>query len=73
MQANWRKYGSILIAVIVLWVLVIISAAAYAQSDIVTGTKAHIYSRVLQENREIWIHMPDSYVPAGIYTRSAAR
>jgi predicted alpha/beta superfamily hydrolase len=67
MHLNWRKYGSLLLAVIILWMLVIISAVAYAQSSIITGTKTHIHSRILGEDREIWVHVPENNGPEGIF------
>ncbi|MVM32002.1 alpha/beta hydrolase [Spirosoma sp. HMF4905] len=47
-----------------------LSFAVYAQTDnrIVMGTIDSVQSKILNEKRKIWIHVPDSG-PAGIYTK----
>ena len=52
-------------------VAILISIAIHAQSNntIVIGKADSVYSTILKENRKIWVHMPDTTSPDGIFAR----
>jgi len=56
---------------IILSISILISISIYAQTNntIVIGKGDSVYSTILQENRKIWIHMPDTTSPDGIFAK----
>jgi uncharacterized protein len=46
--------------IIVLAILLVLGACSQPDNKIVIGKKDHIYSNILKENREIWVHLPQS-------------
>ncbi len=59
------KYSIKYAFVFVLYILFVCNQTAIGQ-DIVVGKKALIQSEILNEKREIWIHIPQSYYNTGI-------
>ena len=51
--------------------LLLISTALRSQSDtqIIVGKADHVYSKILNENRQIWVHIPNDYSPDGIFAK----
>jgi predicted alpha/beta superfamily hydrolase len=56
---------------IILSISILISISIYAQTNntIVIGKGDSVYSAILKENRKIWIHMPDTTSPDGIFAK----
>src|SRR5262249_8195878 len=51
--------------------ILLISTVTRSQSDtqIIIGKADHVYSKILNENRQIWVHTPNDYSPDGIFSK----
>lgn len=56
------------IFVFILSVILITADAQNAKNNIVVGTIDSVYSRVLAENRKIWVYVPNSD-PNSLYSK----
>src|ERR1700760_3398129 len=56
---------------VIFYLLVFISITLRAQTNnqIVIGKADSVYSKILDENRQIWIHVPDNSSPDGIFEK----
>jgi len=56
---------------ILLYISIFITAVTNAQTNnaIVIGKADTVYSTILKENRKIWVHMPDTTSPDGIFAK----
>ncbi len=56
---------------IVFFLFFFITAISFAQNrnEIIIGKKDSVYSKILNEKRELWIHVPEEYSPDGVFAR----
>ncbi|HLY71601.1 MAG TPA: alpha/beta hydrolase-fold protein, partial [Puia sp.] len=53
------------------FLLFVMSLAAHAQTknQIIVGNADSVYSKILNENRKIWIHIPEDNSPDGVFAK----
>jgi uncharacterized protein len=51
--------------------LLLIMTVLHAQTDtqIIIGKADQVYSKILHENRQIWVHIPDDHSPDGVFAK----
>jgi uncharacterized protein len=52
-----------------LFLLISIKIHAQTNNQIVIGNADSVYSKILNENRQIWIHVPDNNSPDGVFAK----